>query len=963
MRLKILATCLLLAHCIPVHAANEPARLKGLTYDTAFFPGSHYDPAIPDGESILGFPIGERTASPAQITAALVAWNAASDRTALVEYARTFENRPLHYLVISAPANIARLGQIKAGMQKLADPRQLEADEAGRLIAELPAIAWMSYSIHGNETSGADAALALIYHLTASTDAAVKTLLEELVIIVDPLMNPDGRHRFSVQTAEARGALPNVDDQALLHSGYWPYGRTNHYYFDLNRDWILGVNPETRGRIKAIAEWHPLFFLDAHEMGAQDSFLFSPAREPINPHFPSFTRTWKDRFARKKAEDLDRKNWLYYTGEWNDNWYPGYSDAWAQMRGAIGFLYEQARVAEDAVRRADGSLLSYRESVHHQLQASWSDISFLQANAAAIKRDFLAHRRAAVAGSGPYANRTFAVLPGNNHARRAQFIDLMLLQGIETYETTQALTVRGVTDQLGRKLSRTALPPGTLLVPNRQPEANLVATMLEFDPHMAEAPLRKERTELLARGRSTMYDATAWNITMLYGMEAFVLPTSLPSDSRRVTTISTPASDFAGQAIAFAIDGEDDRSVAAAAILMERGATVRVADRNFQLGSRKLSHGSVLVTQADNRHLPQLAGLVSELAASTGVAVHAIETGWGEGELPDLGGEHFVRLERPRIAVLSRGNFSAYDVGSVWYLLDQKLGIPSSLIDASFLSFADLRRYNVLVMPAKFGAPLDERAREALRQWVENGGTLIAIGSSAAEIAKEGSGLSAVRQLPDVLADLRPYQLAVLREWLASQERMPDSEDIWSYSVAPELGYPWAPTADKKIEIADEDELKRRDEWQSLFMPQGAILAARVDTKHWLSFGTGKVLPVLVNGSRVLMSAMGSEAPVRLGVFEESRRDSDEEALAMAGWAALPDGQQLRLRMSGLLWPEAGHRLANSAFLSRESVGRGQVILFANSPAFRGTTLGTMRLLSNALVYGPGFGSESVIIP
>lgn len=943
--------------------AQDPPGLEGLTYDVPFFPGSRYDASIPTLESLLGLAPGQRAATPQQIADAVNAWAKASNRTRLVEYARTWENRPLYYIAISSPANIARLDEIRTGMQRLADPRGLSAADGDRLVAELPAVAWMAYSIHGNETSGGDAALELIYHLVASTDDDVLRMLDEMVVIVDPLMNPDGRHRFANQAAEDRGAFPNVDDQALLHSGFWPGGRGNHYFYDLNRDWILGINPESRGRIKAAGEWHPHFFLDAHEMGAQDTFLFSPAREPINAHFPESTRKWKEHFARKKAGDFDSKGWLYYTGEWNDNWYPGYSDAWAQMRGSIGFLYEQARIAEDGVRRPNGTILSYRQSVHHQLLASWSNLKTLQENAKAIKADFLAHRRSVVGEKSPYANRTFAILPTKNAARVDQLLDLLELQRIEVYRADREIAVKGAVDQLGRTGTVSSLPAGTLLIPNRQPEANLVATMFEFDPRMPEVAVAKERKELLAKGESTMYDATAWNLTMMYGLEAVMIPAEISAGATRVTKSERETVAPSAEAVAWIIDGADDASVSAAARLMQRKVNVRVSDREFDFAGNRFARGSVVVTKEDNRRYENLAQAVSQAATESGVRVHATSTGWGEGDLPDLGGGHFTHVYEPRIALLSRGTFSGYDVGTTWYTLDQKIGVRSSRIDVAAINRADLRRYNVVIVPQQWWGTFDPSVIKVLGDWVEAGGTLIATGSSAAAATKKEGGLSVVRQLPDVLDDLDPYRLTVMREWMASREVRPGASQLWSNAVDTSIAYPWAPAQGKKGESADKAELERRDTWQSLFMPQGAFLAARVDQEHWLTFGTGEVLPILHGDEPVLMSKTGSEAPVRFGVYEASKAAAPTETVQMAGWSPLPDGQKLLLRMSGLLWPEAGHRLANSAWITRERKGRGQIILIAGSPTFRGTTLGTMRIFANAVVYGPGFGTRQVIAP
>lgn len=945
-------------------APFQPSPLPALEYNAEFFPGARYDAAVPAPEGLLGFPLGERAAAPAEITRAFQAWADASARATLVEYARSYEGRPLHYLLVTTPENHARLQDIKQGMAKLADPRGSGDGERARLLDSLPGIAWLSYSIHGNETSGADAALATAYHLIADQNEATQTLLRDLVVIIDPSMNPDGRARFYQQTTEYRGMSPNVDDQSLVHSGYWPWGRMSHYLFDLNRDWIFGTHPETRGRIHAAGEWHPLLFVDAHEMGAQDTYLFSPAREPHNPHFPDNRGKWARVFSQDQAAAFDQYNWPYYTGEWNEGWYPGYSDAWASFRGALGILYEQARVADDGVRQANERILTYRESVHHQAVSSLANLRSLQKHYKALLREFAADRLKMVSTDSPYADRVFAIPPTGNRGRLQAFLDLMALQNFEVYRTTQMIGGRSATDQLGRRRN-VELPAGTLLIPNRQPEARLLAAMLEFDPRISEKALEYERTELVRRGQSTIYDTTAWNITMLFGLDAFELDMPLPGTAQRVVP-GKPAGAFQRnpKAIAYAINGMDDRAVAAGGRLLERGVQVRVTDKATVLSGHELPRGSVIVNRQDNAANADFEWILGELAEELGFTVHAISAGLGADNLPDIGGEHFRLLRTPRIALLARGSVSPYDFGAIWYVLDHRLGLRHSHLDESRLTSADLRRYNVLVLPDRWENNLPETALQAIKAWVEAGGTLIATGRAASALATETAGISQARLLPDVLDALEPYRIALHREWLARQQAMPAMDAIWAHTASESLSPPWLPAGREAPKPLEKEELERRDAWQKLFMPQGAILAARADEKHWLTFGAGAVLPVLYGDQGILMAADNVEAPLRLGVFTpDAGGKTDDKTLRRIGWAPLPDGQELHLRMSGLLWPEAAQRIANSAYVTRESLGKGQVILFAAPPVIRGATLGTSRILENALVFGPGLGAQPPIRP
>ncbi|MDX1644310.1 MAG: M14 family zinc carboxypeptidase, partial [Thermoanaerobaculia bacterium] len=699
-RLSLVVALLFALAATAVGAQPAPTELPGLAYDVEFFPGTEYDDSIPTQQEILGFRAGDRAAFPAEIERALRVWDEASPRTRLVEYAESYEGRSLYYMIVTSPENMARLDEIKNGMARLADPRGLDDAEAERLLASLPVPAWLAYSIHGDETSGSDGALAVLYHLTAGLDSSVVELLENVVVLIDPMMNPDGRHRFLQQIAEHRAAAPNVDDQSLLHSGYWPWGRGNHYHFDLNRDWILGVNPETRGRIRAAAEWHPLLFVDAHEMGSQDTYLFAPAREPRNPHFPSRRAHWASVFARQQSEAFDRYHWLYYTGEWNEGWYPGYSDSWGEFRGAVGILYEQARIAEDAVLRPEGTLMTYREATHHQAVSSLANLQTLERNADALLAEFLAEKRRAVSPSGPYADRTFAVLPTDNRTRLAGFLDQMELQGFEVYVTERELAGRSGVDQLGRRFTARTLPAGTLLIPNRQPEAYLLATMLEFDRPMPPDYLERERSSVVRGDGTTIYDVTTWNLTMMHGLDALTLDGDLPAEAVRYRHPEMPQPAADGPIVAWVIDGVDDASVAAAARLMEQGVQVRVARREFELDGTTYTRGSLLLLPVDNAVAPvDLATTLATTAGDLGLAVSTVSTGLGEGDLPDIGGGHFALLERPRIALVGRGYVSTTDYGAIWHALDTRLGIRHSQLDIDALSYTDLRRYNVVVLP------------------------------------------------------------------------------------------------------------------------------------------------------------------------------------------------------------------------------------------------------------------------
>ncbi len=950
-----------LAWATTPYAPTSPSPLAGLDYRLAIYPdAADHDPAVPNPDDFLGFPVGQRVATSAQIDAYARRLAEASDRVELVDYGQSYEGRPLLYLVISSPDNLARAEDVQEGMARLADPRGLGAPERDRLVRDLPAVAWMAYSIHGNESSGSDSALAVMYHLAADRSDQTGQLLDELIVIVDPNMNPDGRERFVNGVLQTRGAQPNVDDQSLVHTGYWPFGRGNHYLFDLNRDWIYARHPETRSRMPHIIRWRPMVFVDAHEMGAQDTYLFSPAREPHNPHLPPYRQRMGNVFADDMAAAFDEFGYPYYSGEWHEDWYPGYTDAWASLRGAQGILYEQARLAEDGVQRAT-HLISYRQSVHHQVLASFANLHTLVRERATMLNAFAEDRARSVSARGDYADRSWVILPSENQGRLNDLLDLVDIQGFEIYRLTSDRRAARAVDHSGREHRNLSLPAGSLVLRNRQPEARLLAAMFEFDPRLSDTALRAERERILKEGRSTIYDTTGWNITMMFGLPAFTVPEFIDAGLERVDPARRQvpsAAEPGADTVALVASGADDRSVALAARLLERGLHVRAARSASALNGVDLPVGSVAVTLDDNRGVADWIEIVRVAATELDLAVHPVSHGRAPGDLADLGGREWRVLPKPNIALISRGSTNMLDFGAVWYLLDYRLGVRHSHLDESRAGNMDLRRYNVIYLPERWtwggGGNVPDALMRQLDGWVRGGGTLIAVGNAARALTQGDEPLVRTRTLEQVIGDdLGPYQEAIHREWLAANAPLPDAEAIWGHAAAGDSHFPWA-NGDNGLPGADER--RRRDAWQRLFMPSGALVATRVDPEHWLTAGSGEMLTVLFSNSPILMAHPPVEAPLRVGVYRPAEREA-----GLVGWAPVPEGQLLDVRAGGLLWPEARDRIASSAWVTRESVGRGQVIMFAHAPAFRAAQLGAMRVLENAMILGPGIGASQPI--
>ena len=945
MHIKILIL-LLISLNISANTLMQPTSESEDLYGGVILDGT-YSNEIDKPSVYLGFEVGDRVAAPYQISNAVLAWAKQSDRILVKEYAKSHEGRPLYAIFISSPENLSNLDEIKENINLLSDGENTNGNKARSLIDKLPAIAWMAYSIHGNETSGADAALAAIYHFIASEDSETIEMLDKMLIIIDPMMNPDGRARFAKSLQEYRGTSPNYDDQSLLHTGDWPYGRTNHYFFDLNRDWIYLTQPETQGRVKLINEWNPQILVDAHEMGPQDTFMTGPPREPINKNIDKDLLKWGNIFAQDQGNAFDDRNWRFYTGEWHEDLYPGYS-FYAQFSGTLGILYEQSRMAEDGVRRPEGSIQSYKESVHHQYVSTMVNLRTLLNNSKEMYQDYWEGRKYNVSRDSKYANKSYVILPTKNNTRINTLAEKLKFQDIKIYKNNKPILVKNILKQTGDIEENFTIPPGSMIIPNRQAEAPLIAAIMEFDAEIDEEVLIEEKQSVLRDGSSIMYDTTAFNFSMVYGLEAITVSENI-SSNLDVWESSVTSIDVNEDAVMWATEGIDDNSVAFAARLMEQDIQVRVLDKEATLSGYDLSRGSVVVIKMDNAKIDDLNGIIKKVASDLDISIISLDTGFGPEELPDWGGRHFRLLKKPQIAILSHEGFNSYDVGVSWWSIDHHLGIRHSQLNTSILNYADLRRYNTIIVPS--GWALDDISKKSLNDWVKQGGTLIAHNYGTRSLIGE-NGIGNVKHLSDTFDNSVDYDFDLQRE-IYSLENDIDKVRALNNKVDLDINYPWENPEEISVD------LEKRDKWQSIFMPSGAMVAARTDQEHWLTFGSIDTLPVLYGNYPILMTGDNAQAAVRIG---ELTNNPTKETARAINWSTLPAGKDINVRMSGLVWPEASQRIANSAYLTREKIGKGQLILFSGEPNYRGSALGTNRLWLNAVVYGAGLGTNQKVV-
>ena len=915
---------ILLCGCVAVGAAEDEEKPPTLI---PFVDPATIDPKIPPPSSIIGHEVGEKAVRYDPLMRYLEKLAASSDRITLNPFGKTHEGRTLVHLIITNPKNHQRLEQIKADNAKLADPRKFpNLEEGKKLLRSHPATALMTYSIHGDELSSTDAAMQLAYQLVAGTDERTKSILDQVVTIIDPLQNPDGRERHLASIEQRTGAIPSTDGQHIQHNSI--NGRTNHYRFDMNRDFVSLMTLENQARMKVITEWNPHFMVDSHEMGPLEGYLMDPPRQPLNPLLPKKNLYWRELFGFDQAAAFDAHGWSYYAKDWNVDFAPIYNASWINFSGGTGILYEQAGVSSAAYKQETGHILTYREAVHHQLVSSLANLNTLKNNRQEILADYLADHIDAVNGDGALTG-TFFMPPHPDRARVARFIELLGRQSVEYSFTRESTHITNATDLFGDKTDHLELPAGTLVVKSDQPFQRVAHTLLRFETRPDSNYLKIEREELENHRGSRFYDVTAWNLPMAFGLESYWVDEipDLKLDSKppqpAEKTIDWSSKPKYGYIIEFSSAVIYDVMVR----LFEQNCHLRAATEPFFFQGHNYRPGAIVLRGHENPE--NLNDILQKIAREFDVNIRAAQTASVGKVGPDLGGPKFVLLHAPRVAIMA-GNMSS-SAGAVWHLLDYRLKMRISPIERP----RDLRKYNVLVLSD------DGPVSDGVKKWVEDGGTLIAFGNAAHSIARKDSEFSSVRRRRDVLDKLDVYQEDLERERQADNIKI-DFDDLWGERKAKQVRK--QNTGQKETKDKEEkspssvklEKLKRIDEWQRIFSPSGVFVKARIDQRHWLGSGLGKFLPVMVGGDSVMMSMHPIQTPVRL-VAEDD------------------------LRLSGLLWPEARKRLANSSFATVERHGRGQVILFASNPTYRGWYPATERLFLNAVLLGPGMGTSQKI--
>ena len=682
--------------------------------------------SIPSPAAFLGYPLGERFTPHHRIVDYLETLAEASERLVLESYGETYEGRPLLTAIISSAATLRELDSIRSRRPLLGAPEELDKADRRRLAANNPAVLWLGYGVHGNELSSAEAAMATAYLLAAATRDALPSL-DRLIIVIDPLVNPDGHERYLAAFRSRRGMNPDPYHAAREHQEQWPTGRYNHYLFDLNRDWAWATQQETRHRLATFQSWEPQIAIDFHEMGPDRTYFFPPPAEPVHPAVGAPARRWLEIFGRADAKTFDDLGWTYSMGESYDLFYPAYGDSYTTLRGAVGMTYETAGGgrAGSALLLANGRPLTLADRIARHLTASIASVRTAAHHAGKLVEDFVSFRFDTSQGPGA------SYLWTDDQPEAAALVDLLERHGIRVGRLAEGLELRA-RPLVGGAAVDTSFAAGTWIVGTAQPLGRLVTVLLERQAEMPEAFLARQRQRVDANLEPEFFDVTAWSLPLALNLDAWVVdeahPAQVSGPRRETGLVGEPRAGFV-------VTPQGLRGYRFAAALQASAEPFLLALDQLELSGRTYPRGSLFVPRrpGDGDQIVRLA----ELAARTGITLDGAATSRSVSDT-QLGSDRMLTIGPSRIGLFAGPGVSPPGLGALWYTLDRMVGARHSMLELETFRSLRLADFDVLVLPPgrSYDSAIGDDGAKRLRAWITDGGTLIAVGSALEWLAK-----------------------------------------------------------------------------------------------------------------------------------------------------------------------------------------------------------------------------------
>jgi len=649
-----------------------------------------YNESIPKPSEVIGFVPGDWHVSHDRLVQYMSVLAAMSDRISLENRGTTYEKRPLILLTITSPEHHKNLESIKSNRAKLVDA------EAGNISFDnLPIVLNQGFSVHGNEPSGANSALVFAYYLAAAEGEAIENLLENAVILLDPCFNPDGLQRFAHWTNSNRSLNVNPDPLDREFDETWPGGRTNHYWFDLNRDWLPVQLPESQSRIKTFYEWRPNIVTDHHEMGSNSTFFFQPGiPQRTNPLTPQLNQELTEQIGKFHAAALDSIGSLYYSKESFDDFYYGKGSTFPDVNGSIGILFEQAS-SRGSAQETDNGILEFKFTIRNQFNTA---ISTLKAGVA-LKNDLLKLQDNFYSNTFENARESYYVLGEESNPYLVTELHKVLLQHqIKTYALESHTEIDDIKFQ----------KETSLVVPLKQLQGKLARAMFESRTRFKD---------------SIFYDVSAWDFNHAFGVD-FAKTKSVDLGNEIKTPLEFKPNTVSKSNYAYTIRWSDFNAPKVIHKLQKKGLRLKASMKPFNTEDKTFDYGTVLLPVANQTlNSDEIFKLLKKLSEELKVEVTGMQTGLTSGI--NLGSPNMEALKQPKIALIVGEGIRSYDAGEIWHMFDTRLEIPVTKLDTKAFNPQKLDNYTHLIVPSTSGRFLSENEITELKSWVRKGGTLI----------------------------------------------------------------------------------------------------------------------------------------------------------------------------------------------------------------------------------------------
>ena len=681
--MRLLNTLLLLMSCF-VFGQNQTDLSYYLPQNTT------YNKAIPTPKSVIGHDVGEWHITHDKLVEYMKALAQSSDRITIENRGTTYEGRPLILLTITSPKNHQNIDAIRE--------QHIAATESNASVntSTMPIVVNQGFSIHGNEPSGSNAALLVAYYLAAAESDAVKNMLDQTIILFDPSFNPDGLQRFAFWANSNKSKNLNPDPNDREYNEVWPRGRTNHYWFDMNRDWLPVQLPESRARIETFHKWLPNILTDHHEMGTNSSFFFQPGiPSRTHPLTPQLNQDLTKKIGDYHAKAFDKIGSFYYTEESFDDFYYGKGSTFPDINGSIGILFEQAS-SRGHIQESTNGLLTFPFTIRNQFTAALSTLDAgynMREELLKYQHDFFKEARNEAAKE---KGKNIVFGDSKDAAKTFELAQILKRHQIELYELKDDATIDGKQFKKGY----------SYVVPKNQKNTRLINGMFE------------KRTSFKD---SLFYDVSAWTLPLAFNLDYAEGVASSHLGEQVKDLKMKPGQVSSKSDYAYVMEWHEYYTPKALNLILSSDLRAKVAMRQFSANGKKYDYGTIMIpVQNQSKNSDEIFQLLNKAAQESHVQIDAVSTGLTEGV--NLGSDHFRPLTQPKIAVLVGNGINSSDAGEIWHLLDQRYDMVMTKLDTDNLGRADLSRYNTIIVP---NGSLNKNDTEKLMTWVEDGGTLI----------------------------------------------------------------------------------------------------------------------------------------------------------------------------------------------------------------------------------------------